>query len=61
MGEWDIHCWVNLFINYEAEIQPLLHLIMTTLQVPHWYQKEGVVIGQGIHSISGEVHGPEEL
>ena len=32
MDEQDNHLWVNIFGNCEAEIRPLLHLIIPTLQ-----------------------------
>ena len=61
MDERDIHWWGNLLINCKAEIQPLLHLITTTIQGLHGYQEEWVGLGQGFHSRTGEGHGPEEV
>ena len=42
MNERDLYFWVNIFVNCEVEIQPLLHLTITTLQGLHGYQKERV-------------------
>ena len=59
MDELDLHCWVNLFRNCEAEIKPLLHLIINTIQGLHGYQEYWVVGIQRIHIRSGKGHGPE--
>ena len=40
MGEPDLHLWLNLFINWEAKIQPLPHLIITILQGLYGDQEE---------------------
>ena len=59
MDEQDLHLWGNLFRSFEAEIQPLLNLIMTTIQVIYVDQGGWAWGGQETHSISGEVHVPE--
>ena len=61
MDEQDLHLWVNLLRNFEAKIQPLIHLILTTVRVLYGYQKELMVGGQGVHRITGEVRGSEEI
>ena len=40
IDEQDIHCWGNPFRKFEAEIQPLIHFIISTLQGLHEYQEE---------------------
>ena len=61
MDEQDIHCKVNLIRNFEAEIKPLLRLIMPTLQVLHEYQEEGVGGGKVFHRRTSKAHVPEEV
>ena len=61
MDELDIHFWGNLFRNFESAIQPLLNLIIPTLQGLHGDQEERVGGGQGVHSRSREGHVTEEL
>ena len=45
----------------EAEIKPLLHLIMATLQVTYGDQEYLVWGVRIVHSRSGWVHGSEEV
>ena len=61
MDEQDIYLWVNLLINCEAEIKPLLHLITPLLQGIYGYQEELVGKGQGFYSREGEGNGPEQV
>ena len=49
------------FRNVKAEIHPLLHLIMPTLQGIHGDQEGWVGGGQGFHSRACEGHGTEEV
>ena len=53
MDGLDIHLWGNLVRNCGAEIQPLIHLIMPTIQRLHGYHEDLVVVEQVVHRRSG--------
>ena len=61
MDEQDIHFWGNLLINWEAKIQPLLHLIMTKFQWLHEDHEELVVGEHGVYIIKGDGYGLSEI
>ena len=61
MDELDLNFWGNIFRHFEAEIQPLLHLIVPTLQGLYVDQEKWVGEGKIFHRIASEGHEPEEL
>ena len=61
MDELYLNLLGNLFRNCEAEVKPLLHLIIPMIQWLFGDQEELVGGGQGFHIIIDEVDGPEEV
>ena len=58
MDERDIHCRGNLLRDFEAKIQPLINLIMPTIQRIHGEQEEFVGVRQGIIRRIVKYHDP---